>query len=70
MIFGIGTDIVDINRIKKMESLDTFAKKILSEKELLIFNDLKEVKKSHICLNNLQVRKLSQKLLALEFLEV
>ena len=45
MIFGIGTDIVDINRIKKMESLGTFAKKILSEKELLIFNDLKEEKK-------------------------
>ena len=45
MIFGIGTDIVDINRIKKMESLDTFAKKILSEQELLIFNDLKEEKK-------------------------
>jgi len=27
MIFGIGTDIVDVLRIEKMESLDIFAKK-------------------------------------------
>ena len=45
MIFGIGTDIVDISRIRKMDSLDTFAKKILSKQELLIFNDIKEEKK-------------------------
>ena len=31
MIFGIGTDIVDINRIKSMDSLSAFANKILSE---------------------------------------
>ena len=27
MIFGIGTDIVDINRINEIDSLDNFAKK-------------------------------------------
>ena len=45
MIFGIGTDIVDINRIKNMDSLSTFAKKILSKNELLVFNKLKKEKK-------------------------
>ena len=46
MIFGIGTDIVDINRIKNMDSLHTFANKILSENELNIFGDLKERKQA------------------------
>ena len=33
MIFGIGTDIVEIKRIEKITSLDKFAKKILSKNE-------------------------------------
>ena len=33
MIFGIGTDIVDVNRIKNLDSLDDFVKKILSSNE-------------------------------------
>ena len=33
MIFGIGTDIVKISRIKDMKSLSTFAEKILSTEE-------------------------------------
>ena len=36
MIFGIGTDIVKISRIKEMKSLSTFAEKILSPEELKI----------------------------------
>ena len=46
MIFGIGTDIVDINRIKSMDSLSTFANKILSENELKVFNNLEEGKQA------------------------
>ena len=46
MIFGIGTDIVDINRIKNTDSLNTLANKILSENELNIFGDLKEGKEA------------------------
>ena len=46
MIFGIGTDIVDINRIINMDSLNTFANKILSENEKNIFEDLKEGKQA------------------------
>jgi len=46
MIFGIGTDIVDINRIKSMDSLSTFANKILSENEIKVFSDLKEGKQA------------------------
>ena len=46
MIFGIGTDIVDINRIKNIDSLNAFANKILSENELNIFGDLKEGKEA------------------------
>ena len=34
MIYGIGTDLVDMDRIKKMKSISTFAKKILGELEL------------------------------------
>ena len=34
MIYGIGTDLVDIQRIKKMKSLSAFAKKILGDQEL------------------------------------
>ena len=46
MIFGIGTDIVDINRIKSMDSLSSFANKILSENEIKVFSDLKEGKQA------------------------
>ena len=33
MIFGIGTDILKVQRIKAIDSLDKFAKKILSANE-------------------------------------
>jgi len=46
MIFGIGTDIVDINRIKSMDSLSAFANKILSENEIKVFSDLEEGKQT------------------------
>ena len=36
MIYGIGTDIVNISRIKKMKSLKAFSEKILSVNELKI----------------------------------
>ena len=45
MIFGIGTDIVDVTRIKKMKSIDAFAKKILGDDEYLKFSKLSESKK-------------------------
>ena len=45
MIFGIGTDIVDVKRIKKMKSIDSFAKKILGDNEYLKFSKLSETKK-------------------------
>ena len=34
MIYGIGTDLVDLDRIKKMKSLSPFAEKILGAQEL------------------------------------
>ena len=46
MIFGIGTDIVEVERIKKISSVDKFAKKILSQNELDIFNELSKDKKT------------------------
>ena len=45
MIFGIGTDIVNIRRIKEMKSLQTFAEKILSDKELTFYNQINDEKK-------------------------
>ena len=45
MIFGIGTDIVNIRRINEMKSLQTFAKKILSDKELTFYNQIRKEKK-------------------------
>ena len=45
MIFGIGTDIVDVKRIKKMESIDAFAKKILGEDEYFSYQTLSKLKK-------------------------
>ena len=40
MIYGIGTDLVDMDRIKKMKSISTFAKKILGELEFQEFTAL------------------------------
>ena len=34
MIYGIGTDLVDLERVKKMKSLSAFAHKILGDQEL------------------------------------
>ena len=45
MIFGIGTDVVEIQRIKKIDSLDKFAKKILSINELKFFQNLANSKR-------------------------
>ena len=45
MIFGIGTDIVEVERIKNLSSINKFAKKILSQKELNIFNSLNKDQK-------------------------
>ena len=36
MIYGVGTDIVEISRMKQMKSLSSFAEKILSHNELKI----------------------------------
>ena len=40
MIFGIGTDIVEIKRIETMTSLDKFASKILSDNEKEFYDSL------------------------------
>ena len=45
MIYGVGTDIVSLSRLEKMDSLERFAEKILSEKELAVFTSLVEPKK-------------------------
>ena len=42
MIFGIGTDIVEVERIMNMNSLDKFAKKILSFEEQKYVNSIEE----------------------------
>lgn len=46
MIYGIGTDIVEIKRLTGMKSLDAFANKVLTENELKIFDDLTNSKKA------------------------
>ena len=45
MIFGIGTDIVEIERIRKLDSLEKFADKILSLNELEVFKSQIDEKK-------------------------
>jgi holo-[acyl-carrier protein] synthase len=45
MIFGVGTDIVSLSRLEKMDNLEKFAMKVLSKKELAIFTNLVEPKK-------------------------
>ena len=45
MIFGIGTDLIKIKRIKNINSLEKFALKILSENELDLFDSLSNDKK-------------------------
>ena len=42
MIYGIGTDLVDLKRIKKIKSLSDFAKKILGNQELKKYHQLTE----------------------------
>ena len=42
MIYGIGTDLVDLERIKNMKSLSSFAKKILGDQELKEYVQLEE----------------------------
>ena len=42
MIYGIGTDLVDLERIKKMKSPSAFANKILGDQELKKFAGMKE----------------------------
>ena len=42
MIYGIGTDLVDLERIKKMKSPSAFANKILGDQELKKFAKMKE----------------------------
>ena len=42
MIYGIGTDLVDLERIKSMKSLSSFAKKILGDQELKEYVQLEE----------------------------
>ena len=44
MIYGIGTDIVNISRLKNIESIESFSKKILSEDELQISSTYNEEK--------------------------
>ena len=44
MIYGIGTDIVNISRFKKMKSIKSFSKKILSVDELKISSTYNEEK--------------------------
>ena len=42
MIYGIGTDLVDLDRIKKMKSISAFAHKILGDQELVKFSKLSD----------------------------
>jgi len=42
MIYGIGTDLVDLDRIKKIKSLSAFANKILGDLELEKYAGLPE----------------------------
>jgi len=42
MIYGIGADLVDLKRIKKMKSLTAFANKILGDLELIKFAEMTE----------------------------
>ena len=44
MIYGVGTDIVNISRFKKMKSIKSFSKKILSVDELKISSTYDEEK--------------------------
>ena len=46
MIFGIGTDIVEVERIRKLDSLEKFADKILSLNELEVFKS--QIDEKHV----------------------
>ena len=45
MIFGIGTDIVQVERIRNLDSLEKFAEKILSLNEIEVFKSQIDEKK-------------------------
>jgi holo-[acyl-carrier protein] synthase len=45
MIFGIGTDIVEVKRIRNLDSLEKFSDKILSLDELEVFKSQIDEKK-------------------------
>tara|TARA_B100000287_G_C20606312_1_gene770219 strand:+ start:788 stop:1165 length:378 start_codon:yes stop_codon:yes gene_type:complete len=45
MIYGIGTDLVDLDRIKQMKSLSAFAKKVLGDQELERYAELPDAEK-------------------------
>ena len=46
MIYGIGTDLVDLDRISKMTSLSAFANKILGTQELEQYTELENGSKA------------------------
>ena len=46
MIYGIGTDLVDLDRISKMKSLSAFANKILGTQELEQYTELENGSKA------------------------
>ena len=58
MIYGIGTDLADLERIKSMKSLSSFAKKILGDQELKEHAQLEEGLNQYYLANSLQVKKL------------
>lgn len=61
MIFGVGTDIVSLSRLEKMDNLEKFAMKVLSEKELAIFTNLVESKKITYLAKQFAVKRQFQK---------
>ncbi|MDC0454241.1 holo-ACP synthase [Gammaproteobacteria bacterium] len=64
MIYGIGTDIVLINRIKNTEA---FAKKILSSDELLIWQDYSSAKQQSFLAKQFACKEATAKALGTGF---
>ena len=56
MIFGIGTDIVEIKRIETMTSLDKFASKILSHNEKEFYDSLTNQKQIVYMVKNIRYK--------------
>ena len=50
MIYGIGTDLVDLERVKKMKSLSAFAHKILGDQELKEYAQLTQGSNQYLSL--------------------